>query len=256
MYYFNGIICDILNKIEDISDHKLLHMKKIIILLIVSILITACSSEKETNMLVQGQIKGLKKGTLYLQKMKDSLLISVDSIDLLGNDRFSLTDNVISPVLYYLTFDGNTTNKRILFFGEEGTITINDKLDQFGYNPEITGSKNQEILNKYNTIKKKFQNKRLELIKEDFDAKKAKDTKLITKLENDYNKLIKRKVLFTTNFAISNADSEVAPYLGLTEMYNASLKMLDTLSNSLSDKVKKSDYGKRFQKYLAKIKTE
>ena len=96
----------------------------------------------------------------------------------------------------------------------------------------------------------------MELIKEDFDAKKAKDTKLITKLENDYNKLIKRKVLFTTNFAISNADSEVAPYLGLTEMYNASLKMLDTVSNSLSDKVKKSDYGKRFQKYLAKIKTE
>ena len=165
---FNGIICDILNKIEDISDHKLLHMKKIIILLIVSILITACSSEKETNMLVQGQIKGLKKGTLYLQKMKDSLLISVDSIDLLGNDRFSLTDNVISPVLYYLTFDGNTTNKRILFFGEEGTITINDKLDRFGYNPEIIGSKNQEILDKYNTIKKKFQNKRLGIDKRRF----------------------------------------------------------------------------------------
>jgi len=188
--------------------------------------------------------------------MKDSLLISVDSVNLLGNDQFRLTDNVTSSVLYYLTFDGNTTDKRILFFGEKGTITINDRVNQFGFDPEIYGSKNQEILDKYNTVKKKFQNKRLEFIKKDFDAKKSNDPKLIAKLENDYKKLIKREVLFTTNFAISNADSEVAPYLGLTEMYDASLKMLDTINNSLSDKVKSSDYGKRFQEYLDKIKTE
>jgi len=86
--------------------------------------------------------------------------------------------------------------------------------------------------------------------------KKANDTKLIAQLENDYNKLIRRKVLFTTNFAISNADSEVAPYLALTEMYDASLKMLDTVNNSLSENIKKSDYGKRFQDYLNKIKKE
>jgi hypothetical protein len=231
-------------------------MKKIITLLLVSFLMTACSSKKEGNMLVQGQIKGLKKGTLYLQKMKDSLLISVDSISLLGNDQFRLTDNVASSVLYYLTFDGNTTDKRILFFGEKGTITINDKVEQFGYHPEISGSKNQEILDRYNTVMRKFQNKRLEYIKQDFDAKKANDTKLIAQLENDYNKLIRRKVLFTTNFAISNADSEVAPYLALTEMYDASLKMLDTVNNSLSENIKKSDYGKRFQDYLNKIKEE
>ena len=47
---------------------------------------------------------------------------------------------------------------------------------------------------------------------------------------------------------------EVAPYIALTEMYDASLKMLDTVNNSLSDKVKRSDYGKRFQEYLSKIK--
>lgn len=231
-------------------------MKKIITLLLVSFLMTSCSSKKEGNMLVQGQIKGLKKGTLYLQKMKDSLLISVDSISLLGNDQFRLTDDVASSVLYYLTFDGNTTDKRILFFGEKGTITINDKVEQFGYHPEIIGSKNQEILDRYNTVMRKFQNKRLEYIKQDFDAKKANDTKLIAQLENDYNKLIRRKVLFTTNFAISNADSEVAPYLALTEMYDASLKMLDTVNNSLSENIKKSDYGKRFQDYLNKIKEE
>lgn len=229
-------------------------MKKIISLIIVAILITACTSKKEGNMIVQGQIKGLKKGTLYLQKMKDTLLISVDSVKLLGSDSFLLTDNVESPVMYYLTFDGNTTDKRILFFGEEGTITINDKLEQFGFNPEITGSKNQEILDKFNIVKNKFQNDRLDFVKKDFDARKANDSELLKQLEKDYQKLTKRKVLFTTNFALSNSDSEVAPYIGLTEMYDASLKMLDTVNKSLSERVKKSDYGKRFQKYVAEIK--
>ncbi|WP_405605717.1 DUF4369 domain-containing protein [Polaribacter sp. Asnod1-A03] len=229
-------------------------MKKIITLLVVSILISACFSKKNGNMTVQGQIKGLKKGTLYLQKMQDTVLVSVDSVKLLGTDKFTLTDNIESSVVYFLTFDGNTSNKSILFFGEKGTITINDKIDQFGYKPEISGSKNQEILENYNKVKSKFQNERLEFIKKDFDAKQANDLELVNQLEKDYLKLTKRRVLFTTNFAISNPDSEVAPYIGLTEMYDASIKMLDTLNNSLTDRVKTTDYGKRFQKFVSNIK--
>ena len=229
-------------------------MKKIIAIVALSILVIACNSKKEGNMIVQGTIKGLKKGTLYLQKMQDTVLVSVDSIALLGDEKFTLTDDVDSPVLYYLTFDGNTTDKRILFFGEEGTITINDNVEKFGIAPKISGSKNQDLLEKYNKIKRKFQFERLEFIKKDFDAKKANDQELVTQLEKDYKKLAKRRVLFTTNFAITNADTEVAPYIALTEMYDASLKMLDTVNNSLSDKVKASNYGKRFQKYLKNIK--
>jgi hypothetical protein len=187
--------------------------------------------------------------------MQHTVLFSEESIALLGYEKFTLTDNVDSPVLYYLTFDGNTTDKRILFFAEKGTITINDKVDKFGFNPEISGSKNQEILDKYTKIKKQFQNKRLEFIKKDFEAKKVNDEALIIQLEKDYNKLTRKRVLFTTNFAITYSDTEVAPYIGLTEMYDASLKMLDTVNNSLSDRVKTSDYGKRFQEYLDNIKT-
>ena len=103
-------------------------MKKILSILILAIVLYSCSSKKEGNMIVQGQIKGLKKGKLYLQKMVDTVLVSVDSIALLGEDTFTLTDNVDSPILYYLTFDGNTTDKRILFFAEQGVITINDNV--------------------------------------------------------------------------------------------------------------------------------
>lgn len=229
-------------------------MKKIISVLVLSIVLFACSSKKEGNMIVQGKIKGLKKGKLYLQKMVDTVLVSVDSIALVGTDTFKLTDNVDSPVLYYLTFDGNTTDKRILFFGEKGTITINDEVEKFGFNPEINGSKNQEILDKYNLMSKRFQNQRLDFIKRDFDAKRANDKTLIEKIEQDYQRLVRRRVLYTTNFALTNANSEVAAYIGLTEMYDASLKMLDTVNNSLTPEIKASEYGIRFQEYLDNIK--
>ena len=66
--------------------------------------------------------------------------------------------------------------------------------------------------------------------------------------------LVKRKYLYTTNFAINNADHEVAPYIALTELNNATLKLLDTINNSLSPKVKKSTYGKQLDKFIATIK--
>lgn len=229
-------------------------MKKILSILVLSIVLYSCSSKKEGNMIVQGQIKGLKKGKLYLQKMVDTVLVSVDSVALLGKDTFTLTDNVDSPILYYLTFDGNTTDKRILFFGEQGIITINDNVENFGFAPKISGSKNQEVLDKYYVISKRFQNQRLEFIKKDFDAKRANDTDLIKKVEADYKRMVRRRVLYTTNFTLINSDSEAAPYIALTEMYNASLKMLDTVNKSLSPKVKNSTYGKRFQEYLENIK--
>lgn len=229
-------------------------MKRVLAVLAVAILLYSCSSKKDGNMIVEGQIKGLKKGKLYLQKMQDTVLVSVDSVALNGSDTFKLTDDVDSPVLYYLTFDGNTTDKRILFFGEQGTININDNVEEFGLYPEISGSKNQEVLDQFNKVRSRFQTERLEFIKKDFDAKRAGDKELIKKLERDYNRLVKRRVLYTTNFAITNSDFEVAPYIGLTEMYDASLKMLDTVNASLSPRIKESEYGKRFQDYLNNIK--
>ena len=231
-------------------------MKKIIALFAIALVAFACSSKKEGNMIVKGQIKGLKKGTLYLQKMKDTTLVSVDSMALLGDDKFILTDDVQSPVVYYLTFDGNTTDKHIMFFGEEGEITINDNIEEFGFKPEIKGSKNQEVMDKYREVNQKFMDQRLEFIKKEVEARQAQDEELLKQVEDDYKKMVRRRFLFTTNFAITNADYEAAPFIALSELYDANIQLLDTINNSLTDKVKNSDYGKRLQKFVSDIKAE
>lgn len=231
-------------------------MKKIIALFAIALVAFACSSKKEGNMVVKGQIKGLKKGTLYLQKMKDTLLVSVDSMALLGDDKFILTDNIESPVIYYLTFDGNTTDKHIMFFGEEGEITINDKIEEFGFKPEIKGSKNQEVMDEYRKINQRFIDQRLDFVKKEVEARQAQDEVQLEQVEADYKKMIRRRYLFSTNFAIANADSEAAPYIALSELYDANIQLLDTINNSLTDKVKSSEYGKRLQKFVDDIKAK
>jgi hypothetical protein len=231
-------------------------MKKIIPVLVVSILMIACSSEKEGNMIVEGNIKGLKKGTLYLQKMNDTAIVSVDSMNVFGDGNFKLTDNVISPEMYYLTFKGNTNDKRILFFGNKGTITLNDNIDTFGFDTEIIGSENQLVLNKFTKINDQFKNQRLQFIKKEFDAIKSKNADSIEKVNTDFDRMIRRKYLFTTNFALTNSDSEASPYIALTELYDANIQLLDTINKSLSEKVKNSTYGKRLNSYITQIKNK
>lgn len=231
-------------------------MKKIIVVLVVSILMIACSSKKDGNMIVEGTIKGLKKGTLYLQKMNDTAIFSIDSVNVLGDGNFRLTDNVESPIMYYLTYDGNANDKRILFFGDKGIITINDNMSTFGFSPEIKGSPNQLVLDKFLKINNQFKNQRLEFIKKEFDARQSKNAELIENLEKDYNRMIRRKYLYTTNFALSNSNSEAAAYIALTELYDANIKLLDTINKKLSIDVKNSIYGKRLDKYISKIKAQ
>ncbi|WP_024740699.1 DUF4369 domain-containing protein [Tenacibaculum maritimum] len=232
-------------------------MRKFIAICTISLLVFACSSKKEGNMIVQGQIKGLKKGTLYLQKMKDTLLVSVDSISLLGNDHFSLADNINEPQMYYLTFGNNSsTSKRIMFFGEKGTIKINDKIEEFGFKPKIEGSKNQKIIEQFKEIDRKFRDQRLDFIKKDFEARKTNNQELVNELEQGYKRMMRRRFLFTTNYAINNAHTEASPYIALTELFDANIKLLDTINNSLSDKIKKSMYGKRLQKFITDVKSK
>jgi hypothetical protein len=228
-------------------------MKKLLgSLLIISVLIS-CNSKKNGNMLVHGTIDGLKKGTVYLQKLKDTVLVAIDSVNLTGINTFTLTDNVKSPEIYNLILSEKQAEP-ISFFGEKGEITITTKLSNFSTAAKIKGSKNQDLLEEYKTMLKKFNDKQLDLLKEKFDAQKNNDSDLLAKIEKEEQNLIKRKYLYATNFAIQHGKFEVAPYIALTDLYYANIKLLDTVNNSLSKKIKKSKYGIELSKFIKNIK--
>ena len=73
---------------------------------IFSLLILSCASEgSQHNFKLKGFVKGLKKGTVYLQKQQDSLIITLDSLEIKGNPNFELHTNLEEPEILYLKLD-------------------------------------------------------------------------------------------------------------------------------------------------------
>ncbi len=228
-------------------------MKKTSVLLVL-VLMFSCGKEQH-DLTVKTSIKGLKKGTVYLKKVKDTALVTVDSVVVNGNSEFELHSDLESPEVFFLYLDKNSKeNERISFFADKGITEINTTLKNFVFDAKINGSAQQKTWDEYKLMMSRLNERSLNLIKENFEAQKDGDTSKIKSVQKESDNILKRKYLYTVNFALNHKDSEVAPYLALTEIYNAQVKYLDTIKNSLTPQVKDSKYGKELQSFIESIK--
>lgn len=236
-------------------------MKKILFSLFTLFLIASCDSSKNSNLNVTGYVDGLKKGQLFLEKIADSSFQSIDSIKINGDAHFSFETHIDEPQIMFLRLDDNSGDENqeiIKFFAETGDYDIQTKIKNFSNKVEIeTVSKNHLKYEEYNEMIDKFNNKNLDLIAAGLklDETNENDVKQIDSLTKRYNSLLKRKYLYTVNFAVNNKDLEVAPYVTVAEIYDANLKYLDTIYKTLNRKVRKSLYGKEL-KDLIKLRQE
>lgn len=235
-------------------------MKKSIIVFVTLILLASCNkNESKTNLHIAGNIKGLKKGTLYIQRVVDTTLVAIDTVNIDGSSSFESNLELKSPEMLYLFLDrgvSNSLDNNIPFFAEPGNITIETSLDRYLMDAKITGSKNHEIYEEYKKINSRFTDENLSLIEKKFTAIKNQNTKAVDSLNAKQDSNIKRKYLFATNFALNNRDFEIAPYIALSEIYDINVKYLDTIHKSMSPKVAKSMYGKKLTEYITKVKNQ
>ena len=233
-------------------------MKNSIIAFAALILLVACNkNESKTNLHITGNVKGLKEGTLYIQRYADSSLVAIDSIKIDGNSAFESNIDLKSPEMLYLYLDRGVTNSldnNIMFFAEPGAINIDTNLDSFIAGAKITGSKNQELYEEYKKMNSRFTDENLTLIEKKFKALKSNNLKAIDSINALQDSNIKRKYLFATNFAVNHKDHEVSPYIALAEIYDINIKFLDTIQKSMTPKVANSLYGKKLTKYVNAIK--
>ncbi|MFV5692393.1 DUF4369 domain-containing protein [Flavobacterium sp. LT1R49] len=235
-------------------------MKKSIIAFVTLLLLSSCNEkDSKTNLHITGNIKGLKKGTLYIQRAVDTTLVAIDTINIDGSSTFESDLELKSPEMLYLFLDrgvSNSLDNNLSFFAEPGNITIETSLDSYLSSAKITGSKNNDLFEEYKKINSRFTDENLTLIEKKFNAIKSNNSKAIDSLNAKQDSNIKRKYLFATNFAINNKNYEVAPYIALSEIYDINIKYLDTIQKSMSPKVAQSLYGKKLTKYVADIKKQ
>lgn len=233
-------------------------MQKTFLALITLLVLVSCSEKKsDKNFVLTGNIKGLKKGTLYIQRIKDTLLVPIDTIKIDGDSHFTSEFDLQSPEMLYLFLDRGVTNSvdnNISFFAEKGIMNIETSLDYFTADAKITGSKNQELYDEYRKVVARYIDQDLDLVEKKFKAYKEGKSAEVAKMEEEQKSITKRKYLYTTNFAVNNGNMEVAPYVALADIYDINLKYLDTIQKSMTPKVAKSLYGKKLNEFVAQRK--
>ena len=217
-------------------------MKKFLYLTLVSVVILSCN--EPNNFTLQGNIKGLKKGTVYLLKAQDTVFVTLDSVVVNGEPNFTLECNLTEPEVLFVKLDKrNGIDSYVEFFASEGISTLNSTLKNFVYDAEVTGSEQQKLYNEYQDMLEAYEDKNLELTEHYLMAQIKKDSVALDSLQNSFDNYLKSKYRYSLNYAVNHKNSEVAPYIALAEMPEATTKALDTLYNSLEQKIKDSKYG-------------
>ena len=233
-------------------------MKHYLSLFVIFFLLLSCGGDpSENSMLLTGEVRGLKKGSLYLQKVSDTAYVTLDSMVVDGSAIFSFSEEITAPEVFYLTLtfeDSSNTIKRLPFFAEAGSVTVNTTLENYERDARIIGSVNQEKLNEYKILMKRYNDKNLDLIKKGLDALKEGNDSLATVNKAQQDKLLKNRYLASVNFAKNNGAYEVAPYITLTEIFDVNTKYLDTIYVSLTPKIKDSKYGKALESFIKERK--
>jgi len=233
-------------------------MKNTLYALGLLLLITACGEETtENTMTVSGTVKGLKKGTLYLQHVPDSTLVTLDSLQINGDGSFNFQTELESPEIFYLYLnkkDNNDINDRITFFGEPGNIVIRTAWNTFDTNAKITGSVAHDTYTEYKKYMTVINKRSLEILQKGYNSETPLDSLQLDSLERLSNRNTQRGYLAAINFSINNKDSYVAPYIAVSEIANANVKYLDSINNSLTPEVANSKYGKKLKQHIAELK--
>jgi hypothetical protein len=232
-------------------------MKKVIVFLSALILTSACTKKSDNTMTVSGNIDGLKKGTLYFQKAQDSVLVTIDSLQIKGDGNFMFSYEIESPELFYLYLDkadNNDINDRINFFGEPGEVIINTTWNTFDTNSEISGSKSHEKFKEFQEMLSNFNTRDFELAKASILPENQSVQEKTDSIEFLRQSNLLKRYKYVLNFGLTNPNSYVTPYVTLIEAPDANPKYLDSINNSLSKEVANSKYGKRLNSYLKNLK--
>jgi len=227
-------------------------MKRFLLSLSAIVFLVSCSSNTK-NTEVTIIVDGLKKGTVYLQKITESALVNLDSIESNGNEKLNLSLNLEHPELLYAyldKFDGSSFNDRLAFFAEPGEIQISTTLNNFENAAVVSAGVEHEEFKKLQQMLSRFTKKDFELMQL-AQTDRITDERFVDSIVNQSNSNNIKRYQFIANYALTNPNKYVSAYLITSEGEELNPRWKDSIFNSFSDAIKKSKYGQLLNSQLA-----
>lgn len=227
-------------------------MKRFLLSLSAIVFLVSCSSNTK-NTEVTIIVDGLKKGTVYLQKITESGLVNLDSIESNGNEKLNLSLNLDHPELLYAyldKFDGSSFNDRLAFFAEPGEIQISTTLNNFENAAVVSAGVEHEEFKKLQQMLSRFTKKDFELMQL-AQTDRITDERFVDSIVNQSNSNNIKRYQFIANYALTNPNKYVSAYLITSEGEELNPRWKDSVFNSFSDAIKKSKYGQLLNSQLA-----
>jgi hypothetical protein len=235
-------------------------MKKIILFLTATVLLTSCSKDKYT---ISGTAKGFENGkTVVLETQDDKgTLIAVDTVKI-ENGKFEIKGKITEPAFHTVQIEG--AQGKVPFILENGDITIVVNKDTI-QKSKVSGTYNNDEYVKFNEEITKIQKPLMDFQTLNMQkmqmAQQAKDTATINGLMKQYTQ-IQTEIGATskskyTDYANTHPKSFISALIiqGMSSDPTVDSKKIETMYNALDESLKNSKPGKAIKTKLAELKT-
>tara|TARA_B100000401_G_scaffold29155_1_gene17522 strand:+ start:1674 stop:2333 length:660 start_codon:yes stop_codon:yes gene_type:complete len=210
-------------------------------IIIFFIILTSCSSEKE-NLIIEGEINGVKNSKIYLLIADDGIIM--DSTNVIDG-KFNLKTFLDEPKEISLILENINSKNKFDFITEPTNILFTSSKDKFVFNGKI---KNSKLYSEFITIDNqinKFDEKDLELLAKQIEFSVKADQKKYDSLNKERIKINQKKILFIVNHSINNNSSPVSAFIIHKYKKSINKNYIEKVYNNFSDEIKDSYYGKK-----------
>jgi len=208
--------------------------------ILLGILAISCQQEEKPNFKLDATIVGLGDNMVYLQQRRDGEWVKVDSTNFVA-DKGVFEGNIDLPESFYLTIkDGKGY---IPLFIEQGDITLTSNIDNMR-DFSVEGSKTQDEYSSFMDALSTFDEQASLLGQRYQQAKADGNEEELVNIENEYDSIMEQKTQSMLDYAMSNNETVVSPFIIMSNSYLFELDALDKVTSNFSDKIADSYYVK------------
>ncbi len=233
-------------------------MKKLLFIAGILLFTVSCNQLKDNEFLIKGKIDGIADGKKVFIELPTETGSTFKDTGVVNKGTFELKGTVEGMELAFIRVEEQEFNLPIILENGEIKAIINkDSIEK----SSITGTKNNDIFQKFNDDTKVISDKVTKFQKDNSQkmmiAQRSKDTVTINALRKQYIAYQEEMNVFSKKFIKENPDA----YLSVLLLENFLMRKyletseITTLYDKLADDVKKTKSGERIKTSLDAIKT-